>query len=82
MELAREGARYSLQHLNRFHEEKRQALLVAFLIRTAQAAYKAKTDLGKALGSLPEAQLRTITSILQPSPGRSEHRGGVDGTHL
>jgi len=35
-QLAREGARYSLQHLNRFREEKRQALLVAFLIRTAQ----------------------------------------------
>lgn len=35
-QLAREGARYSLQHLNRFPEEKRQALLVAFLIRTAQ----------------------------------------------
>lgn len=102
-QLAREGARYSLQHLNRFREEKRQALLVAFLIRTAQeftdqaidmhdqmigrlfnrserrqqkgfqqnakaindkvrlyaevgkaliAAYKAKTDLGKALESV------------------------------
>ena len=35
-QLAREGARYSLQHLNRFREDKRQALLVAFLIRTAQ----------------------------------------------
>jgi len=35
-QLAREGARYSLQHLNRFHDNKRQALLVAFLIRTAQ----------------------------------------------
>jgi hypothetical protein len=35
-QLAREGARYSVQHLNRFREEKRQALLVAFLIRTAQ----------------------------------------------
>jgi hypothetical protein len=35
-QLAREGARYSLQHLNRFREEKRQSLLVAFLIRTAQ----------------------------------------------
>jgi hypothetical protein len=35
-QLAREGARYSIQHLNRFREEKRQALLVAFLIRTAQ----------------------------------------------
>lgn len=35
-QLAREGARYSLQHLNRFREEKRWALLVAFLIRTAQ----------------------------------------------
>jgi len=102
-QLAREGAKYSLQHLNRFREEKRQALLVAFLIRTAQeftdqaidmhdqmigrlfnrserrqqqgfqqnakaindkvrlyaevgkaliAAYKAKTDLGKALESV------------------------------
>ena len=35
-QLAREGARYSLQHLNRFREEKRHALLVAFLTRTAQ----------------------------------------------
>jgi hypothetical protein len=35
-QLAREGARYSLQHLKRFREDKRQALLVAFLIRTAQ----------------------------------------------
>lgn len=35
-QLAREGARYSLQHLNRFREEKRRALLVAFLIRAAQ----------------------------------------------
>jgi len=35
-QLAREGARYSIQHLNRFREEKRHALLVAFLIRTAQ----------------------------------------------
>jgi TnpA family transposase len=102
-QLAREGAKYSLQHLSRFRDEKRQALLVAFLIRTAQeftdqaidmhdqmigrlfnrserrqqqgfqqnakaindkvrlyaevgkaliAAYKAKTDLGKALESV------------------------------
>ncbi|HYZ85436.1 MAG TPA: DUF4158 domain-containing protein [Bryobacteraceae bacterium] len=35
-QLAREGARYSLQHLGRFREEKRHALLVAFLTRTAQ----------------------------------------------
>jgi hypothetical protein len=35
-QLAREGARYSLQHLNRFREEKRRALLVAFLIGAAQ----------------------------------------------
>jgi TnpA family transposase len=35
-QLAREGARYSIQHLNRFRDEKRHALLVAFLIRTAQ----------------------------------------------
>jgi hypothetical protein len=35
-QLAREGARYSLQHLNRFREEKRHTLLVAFLTRTAQ----------------------------------------------
>jgi hypothetical protein len=35
-QLAREGAKYSLQHLNRFREEKRQGLLVAFLISTAR----------------------------------------------
>ncbi len=33
-ELALEGARYSLQPLNRFREGERQALRVAFLIRT------------------------------------------------
>lgn len=37
LQMAREGSRYSNQHLSRFHELKRHATLMAFLIESLQS---------------------------------------------
>lgn len=73
-QLAREGARYSLQHLNRFREEKRQALLVAFLIRTAQEFFGFQQPRPRTREILVDSYFKDLSSLF---PNISRNKAGA-----